>query len=47
MFVFPFWSPLLIPEMRDHTAEQPGDLIKEHFASVRDHYVPGLAHFWR
>lgn len=47
MFVFPFWRRLITPEQDDRKAVQHEDRITEHFANLRDQYVPGLAHYWR
>jgi len=47
MLVFPFWRPLTIPELNDRKPAKHDDLITEHLISLRDHYVPGMAHYWR
>jgi len=47
MFVSRFWTPFIIPEHQDRKMEQHDDLITEHLISLRDHYVPGMPHYWR
>ena len=47
MFIFPFWSTFITPELNDRTAEKHDDRVTEHLISLRDHYVPGLSHYWR
>ena len=47
MFVFPFWRRLITPEASDRAIEQHDDRIIKHLVSLRDRYVPGMAHYWR